>query len=404
MPGFLSSKAAMAVAVQADSVTRAAIATPGDLVPFANLRSNPDTFTLTNPEATGSVHRPGDAVLGRAANDTFDIIMRGPGGAAPPAANDYVPGRIMRAAGFEEIVFAGLASEALGGVSSNAGATTVVTLGVLASAVDDFYVGYTIQFASIGGGSGVGSTSQIIAYDGTTKVATLGEKLASLPTGNYTIPPQTVYRLLGTFSQLFLTFDKWLDKKRYKQQNGIPAQMQMAFPTSNRGDTAIPLMTVGLQGDIDEADDEVDESAPLVPAAGAIPPFRAGKLSLNGVAVGGASVTYDHGIQVAFPPNPNKPTGNDAGCIVETRRSVSLNLNEVLLTEQDRNALANTQTEVPLMLSYGNVAGRTVYFCVPAGRLGFSAADPSGQFVTTNPTLFIDGADKAVAISFPYYT
>lgn len=404
MSGFLSSKASLAVAVQADSVTRATIATPADLMPFANLRSNPETFTLANPEVTGSVHRPGDAVLGRAANDAFDIVMRGPGGASPPAANAYVPGRIIRAAGFQEIIFAGLASEALGGASSNAGATTTVILGVGASAVDDFYVGYTIQFASIGGGSGVDSTSQIVDYNGTTKVATLGEKLAALPTGNYSIPPQLIYRLQGDFTPLYLTFDKWLDQKRYFQQNGIPAQLQWNFPTSNRGDTNIPLMSVGLQGDIDEAQAEADEAAPLVAAGGAIAPFRDGKLFLNGVALGGASVAYEHGIQVAFPPNPNKPTGNDAGCITETRRSVSLNLNEVLLATFNANALAAAQTEIALMLQYGNVAGRTVYFCVPSGRLGFGAADASGQFVTTNPTLFIDGAEKAVAVSFPYFT
>lgn len=401
---FLSTKTALAIAVQADAVTRATVSTPADLLPHANLRTENEIFTVANPEYTGSIHTVGDAQLGRAASMNFDVMMRGPGGSAPPAAGTYVPGRILRAAGFDEIVFAGLTAEALGVGGSNAGATTTVVLGSNASSVNDFYVGFTIQFASLNGGSGVKSTSMIVAYNGATKTATLGEKLASVPTGNYSIPPQLVYRLNATANQLFLTCDKWHDKKRYKQQNGIPSQLQMTFPTANRGDVALPVMSVGIAAEINESDAEVDENAPLTPAAGTIPPVRDGKLALNGVYVGGSSVTYDHGIQVGFPPNPNKPSGNDAGVITRTQRSVQMTLNEVLKSVQDINALANAGTYVPLMLQYGTVAGRTVGFCVPRGRLSFTNADASGDFVTKEVTLVIDDADKCVAVSFPYFT
>jgi hypothetical protein len=404
MSGFLSTKTSLAIAVQADAVTRATVTTPGDLLAHANLTTNNEVFTVANPEYTGSIHAVGDAIFGRAASMSFDVMLRGPGGASPPAAGTYVPGRILRAGGFDEIVFAGKASAALDAGGSNAGTTTTVVLDATASAVDDFYVGMVIQFAGLNGGSGVKSTSTIIDYNGTTKTATLGEKLASVPTGNFTIPPQLVYRLNATASQLYLTCDKWHDKKRYYQQNGVPSQLQMTFPTSNRGETALPVMSVGISADIDESQDELDENAPLTPALGSIPPVRDGKLSLNGVYVGGSSVSYDHGIQVGFPPNPNKPSGNDAGCIVRTQRSVELNLNEVLLSVQDLNALANAGTSVPLMLTYGVVAGKTVSFTVPSGRLNFSNADPSGDFVTKTTQLLIDGADKAVAISFPYFT
>lgn len=404
MSGFLSTKTAVAIEVQADAQTRATISTPADLIPLANLRTANEAFTVANPEYTGSVHSPGDAVLGRAASMSFDVMLRGPGGSAPPAAGAYGPGKILRAAGFEEIVEPGLAAEALGVGGSNAGATTTVVLGATASPTTGAYVGYTIQFAGLNGGSGVRSTSIITAYDGATKTATLGEKLGSVPTGNYSLPPQLVYRLDADAPELYLTFDKWLDKKRYYQQNGNPSALQFTFPTSNRGDTALPTMSVSISGDIDESQDEADEAAPLTPAAGSIPPFRAGKLALNGVYVGGASVSYDHGIQIGFPPNPNKPSGNDAGCIVQTQRTATMNLNEVLLSVQDRNALANAQGYVPLMLQYGNVAGKTVGFCIPEGRLNFSNADGSGQFVTSETQMLIDGADKAVALSFPFYT
>lgn len=400
---LLSTRTSLAIAVQADSATAATIATPADLIPIANLSNAGEVFQTANPEFTGSIHAPGDAVFGRSPGINFDMMLRGPGGSAPPDAGALGLGRYLRACGFDEIVFAGKVSAALAAGGVNTGATTTVVLDATASAVDGFYVGYVIQFANLNGGSGVRSTSTIVAYNGTTRTATLGEKLASVPTGNFTIPPQLVYRLNGAANPLWLTFVRWHDRKRYNAQNGIPSQLQMNFPTANRGDIGLPIMSCGLTGD-DQATAEVDENAPLTPAAGAIPPVRDARLALNGVNVPGASVSYDHGIQVAFPPDPNQVNGNAPGQIVRTQRSVTMNLNEILLSMQDRNALARTQTPVPLMLRYGNVAGRTVAFTVPSMRLSFSNPDPGGEFVTSEVTGLIDDSTGAVAISFPYFT
>lgn len=402
MSDFLSNRTSLAVKVQADSTTAATIATPADLCPIANLANAGEVFTAANPEYTGSIHAVGDAVFGRAPGATMDIMMRGPGGSAPPVADAYVPGRFLRACGFDEIVFAGKVSAALAAGGVNTGATTTVVLDATASAVDGFYIGMVIQFAGVNSGSGFKSCSTIVAYNGTTKMATLGEKLASVPTGNFTIPPQLVYRLNGAANPLWLTFVRWLDRKRYNSQNGIPSTLSMNFPTANRGDVSFPTMSVGLVGD-DAATPEVDESAPLTPPAGAIPPVRNGKLVLNGVAVPGSSLSYEHGIQVAFPPNPNKAGGNDSGRIIRTQRSVSMNLQTVTLATQDRNALARLQGYVPLMLHYGEVAGRSVSFVVPELRLNFSNPDLGGDFVTETVDGFIDGSTNAVAISFPFY-
>lgn len=400
---FLSTRTALALVVQADATTRASVSTTDDLIPHANQRVGNEVFTQANPEYTGTIHTVGDAVLGDAPSLAFDVMLRGPGGSAPPSADDYVPGRFLRACGFDEIVFAGKASAALAAGGSNSGATTTVVLDATASSTDDFYVGYPIQFAGLNGGSGHRSCSTIIAYNGTTKTATLGEKLASVPTGNFTLPPALIYRLNGSASQLHLTFDRWNDKKRYQAQNGIPTQLQMTFPTSNRGDTALPIMSCGIGGD-HAATPEVDENAPSFTPAGSIPPIRNGRLALNGVNVAGASVTYDHGISVAYPPDPNQITGNASGAIVRTQRTVTLNLLEVLLSVQDRRALATAQGYVPLMLSYGTLAGRAVSFTIPQMRLSFPEIDAGGDFVTSSIAGLIDGSTGAVAIAFPYFT
>ena len=400
---LLSTRTSLAIAVQADSTTAATITPPGDLIPVANLSNAGETFQTANPEFTGTIHAVGDAVFGRSPGINFDMMLRGPGGSAPPAAGTYGLGRYLRACGFDEIVFAGKASAAIAAGGVNTGATTTFVMDVTAVATDGFYVGMTVQFATLNGGSGVRSTSTIIAYNGTTRTATLGEKLAAVPTGNFTIPPQLVYRLNGAANPLWLTFVRWHDRKRYNAQNGIPSQLSMTFPTANRGDIGLPIMSCGLTGD-DQAVPEVDENAPLTPSAGPIPPVRDARLALNGVNVPGASISYDHGIQVAFPPDPNQTNGNAAGQIVRTQRSVSMNLNELTLAMQDRTALARTQTPVPLMLRYGNVPGRTVAFTVPSMRLSFSNPDPGGDFVTSEVTGLIDDSTGAVAISFPFYT
>lgn len=403
MTALLSQKTSLALSVQADALTRATVTTPGDLIPMASLTSSNEVFSVANPEYTGSIHAVGDTITGDAPSISFDVMLRGPGGSAPPSAGAYVPGRYLRACGFDEIVFAGKASAALGAGGVDTGATTTVELDATAESTNDFYVGMVIQFAGVSGGSGAKSCSQIIAYNGTTKIATLGEKLASVPTGNFTIPPQLVYRLNAAAAPLWLTFDRWHDKKRYQAQHGIPSQLQMTFPTANRGDVGLPVMSCGLNGD-HAATREVDENAPLTPAAGAIPIFRDGKLALNGVYVPGSSVSYDHGIQVAFPPNPNKASGNDSGQIVRTQRSISMTLNEVLLSVQDLNTIAAAQSNVPLMVQFGAVAGRSVFFTVPSMRLSFSNPDPSGHFVTKEVSGLIDAADKSVAIAFPFFT
>ena len=89
---------------------------------------------------------------------------------------------------------------------------------------------------------------------------------------------------------------------------------------------------------------------------------------------------------------------------MRTVRSVSLNLQTVTLATQDRTALAALQAPVPVMLHYGNVAGRSVSFVVPQTRLNFSNPDAGGEFVTEQVDGFIDGSTNAVAISFPFYT
>ena len=68
---------------------------------------------------------------------------------------------------------AGIALSLVAGVSA-----TSVTLSATSSAIDDYYVGYTLRIAS---GVEIGDTAVVTAYNGTTKIATLGAGLTGAP-------------------------------------------------------------------------------------------------------------------------------------------------------------------------------------------------------------------------------
>lgn len=395
---FRSSATALAIKVQSAVDVAATIATPADLISCYDLRPSVETYTLANPEYTGTVDRPGDFVLGRGRSITFNVVLRGPGGAAPPAADAFVLGRILRAARFAELT---QATPLLASGAITAGTTTSGILPVGASGVDDFYNGLPAILSDQG--AGVRGLTMVRDYVGASRLATFMETFGSAPAANVTIPAFLAYRYNASAPDVYLSADFWLDKKRYKMLNGVVSGLQFNFPVSNRGDTAVTYLAVTLTGDVASTGSEIDENAPVVPSQGGIPPFRDGDAWLANKSVCGSSFTADMGIRVAYPPCPGKPTGAEAPQIVETRRSASMTLNETLLSASDFNALADAQNYQGLWLQYGNTTGKTVSFGITDGRLGYSEADPSGEFVTRSPEMYIDGAEKAVSLVFPYY-
>jgi hypothetical protein len=119
----LTSQAALAIKAQSAPGTYAT-PTSSDATMVANLSWTPQAITSESPEYTGSIHRAGQIVLGATYDVSFDILIRGPGGASPPAADAFIFGRVMRALGFTENIISSAipaAAEALGG-----GSTTTV--------------------------------------------------------------------------------------------------------------------------------------------------------------------------------------------------------------------------------------------------------------------------------------
>jgi hypothetical protein len=390
----LSQNTALAIAVQSAADAYAS-PTSADCYPISNLRPSINGITITNPEYLGTVHAPGDAVIGKTLELSFTIVIRPPGGASPPSAGAFIPGRVLRAAGFTENLIAAAipaAAEPLGGGST----TSMAKLGTTAAATADLYKGLVVNLPS--NGSYPRSLAAIRAY-AADKSATLPETFGSAPTGNYQIPKQLAYQLSASAPVTFLSASFWLGGRRFNGINLAVSALKFNFPTAGKDAQAFPTIDVTLAGDLYS---DADETAPVLAPLGAIPVFRDGDFWLSNTALGGSSFTVDMGLKVGYPPNANKTNGNDPAQIVQTKRTVNVTLNQQLKATFDLIGKADGQAYHSTWAQYGYTAGAIVSFIVPDARFNYQSPDPSGDFVTTGGDLFIDGADKAINLIFPY--
>jgi hypothetical protein len=334
-------------------------------------------------------------VLGATYDVTFEILLRGPGGSAPPAADAFIAGRVLRAIGFTENVVSAaipVAAEALGAGST----TTTAVLGATAAATADLYKGLALRLAS--DPAAPLDLTMIRAYS-SAKTATLPETRSGAPTGNYQIPRQIAYTLSATGTPPVLSFALWQGSSRYNFVDMAPSSARIIFPTSSRDSNDYARLQVTFSGNLHS---DLAEAAPTVTSTLAIPPFKGGKLYVAGLPVGGSSVTVDLGLRVGFPPNPNMASGNDPAQLVETRRTLTLELNKLAKSYLDILALATGQGNYSVEIVYGLAAGNYIGFIATDGRFNFPATQAGGDFFTTSGNFYVDGADKTLSLTFPY--
>lgn len=395
----LANMQALALACQS---APGSIATLGasDRIAVANLRMQPQAITAENPEYTGSIDRKGPIVLGATWDLSFDVLIRGPGGSAPPAADAFLFGRALRSLGFtEQVVSAAVpvAAEALGGSGNT---TAIAALGASATATDDLYTGFAIQLATLGTIGQAESLAMIHDYVGTGKLASIAQTAGSAYSGNYQIPKQLAYTLSPTGTPPLLTLSRWAGNRRYDFGDMAPSSARLTFPTSAPGATDYSRLSVTYSG---ELVDYADEAAPVVSTSLAIPPFKGGKQHVDGLAMGGSSFSIDLGLRTGFPPNPNSDTGADPNQLVERRRTVSLTLNQVAKSVKDFIAHANAQDNHYMQALYGLASGNYCGVMLSGMRFNFPSEAEEGAFLAHQLEAYIDSADKTVAIVFPYH-
>ena len=395
--GLKANKTALAIAQQPVIDTFVQPSSTTEVLPVANVNFNIQGVTVQSEEYTGSIHRNGDEVIGKNCSLTFNIYLRPPTGGAVPAANAYLPGRILQAAKFTENRVATAippAPEAIGAGPT----TTSVTLGASAAATAGLYKGLLVSLASIGANYQQRLTA-IRSYTA-GKLATLMETLSGAPSGNYQIVPQLAYqRSTSETDPDPLSQSLWLDGLRFDLVNMRVSGLRINLPVSTRTQGAIPMLEVTMTGTIQAT---ADEATPAIPALGAVPKFRDGDLWIANKAVGGSSIIVDLGLRTAAPPNPNKADGSDAEELVESRTTVTADLQKYRKAQFDTLALADGQAQHAVWAQYGIGPGAVVSVNVPDARFNYRSPNIGGDHVNETGDLFVDAADRNVNIVFPF--
>lgn len=366
-----------------------------DLLRFSNCRLQIDGVTIANDEYTGSPFKNADDIAGKRVTLTFNVKMRPP--TSLPAANAFVPGRLLQSAKFTEVRTATAipaSPEALGLGSD----TTHAKLGSSASTTDDIYRGFPL-ILSDNGSSYKERLTAIRDYVGSTKMAELMEELGSTPAANWQIPTFIgYYRDVTSADPAILSLVLWMGGVRYDLVNCGVTGLRWVLPTSTKQQAAYPEFEFTLDCTIDATS---DEATPSIPAAGAVPLIKDADVILANKAVGTSTVTIELGLQADYPPNANQPDGTDAPEIAGGTATASLTMQKYLKADLDTLAMADAQAYHPFFMQWGASAWHTVQIIVPDARLNFPNPDLSGGTIMENAGLFIDVLDRNLGIVFP---
>jgi len=394
-----SNKTAMAFAMQAQTDVFVIPSASLDLYPVSNLNFSIAGITVENPEYTGSIHKNGPDVVGKTISGSFNINMRPPGGDDVPVANAYIPGRVLKAAKFTETIVSApipAAAEAIGGAGNT---TTAVTLGATAGTAVDLYKGMALLLPTIIGPARDKITA-IRSYSA-AKLAALMETLDLAASGTYQIPKQVSYqRSISESDAPLLSVSQWLDGMRYDLVNFRISGLRWVMPVSTRDGATTPTFEVTYTATINSYG---DEATPAIPAKGATPSFKDGKLFVAGKAVGGSNLTVDFGLRTAYAPDPNYADGSGAGELVESTTTINMDRQAYLKAQFYTLAMAEGQAYYPVYAQWGYTGGKLVQVVVPDARFNYQSPTLGQDFITETGDMYVDVFDRNVCINFPYF-
>lgn len=367
--------------------------TSADMIPIEAPDDGFDMISADDPTLTGAVWNTPRIFLGKRGRAGATARLRGPGGAAPPAAGAWPLGRILQAAGFTELRNA----TAITAAAQAGGTTSSIVLDAAQSAVDDFYKGFPIQHASIG--SGFRQTSMIRSYAGASKTATLAEILGAAVTGgDFTIPPALIYVLSTGLTIPLLSASVWRGRRRRDYADCALSSFAINVPVANDQQTDLPSVEFAMMG---TPQPEADTTTPALASSMLTPPppAKAGKFAFNGIKIGHQSIRFEFGLETGAPPNQNNDSGQEAYEIMSGTRTVAMDINQTLLSELDVGALVDAQTSIPVMSTFGLGAGNRFGLLMPNGTL--DPFNPTGRngFVGLNGNANPTDVDKSLALA-----
>lgn len=386
---------AMGVAIQP---TPGLFVAPGvnDLMAVSQPANSRDPIVTDDPTNTGTIWTPPRILLGKTGTAGATFPLRGPGGAAPPAAQAWPFGRILLSAGMTETINAA----AIAGVLQVGSTTSQLRLAVGESAVDDAYLGAPIQHAALGAGA-IGSTSIIMDYLGATKDAIVPETIIAPAAGSaYTIPPFLSY-VLGTLttSPPLLSVSVWRDKRRYDYKDCRPTTLSFDVPVGNEYNTGFPASEFAFKGTLVGSSQDVTPQIPAAVRAVPIPPAKGGKFVLDRTVLGHGSIRWTAGTEVGAPSNQNQANGIDAYEIMSGTRTLALDLNQMDVADFDFEAREDAQTIMPALSTWGAGAGNRFGLMVPGVVIDPLNIGARNGFVSLTGDAHPVQVDKSVALA-----
>lgn len=387
----------MAVAIQSVANVFTAPA-QADVIAVAVPNNNVEILTAADPTATGAVWEASPVYLGKTGTAGASLALRGPGGAAPPAANAWPEGRILQSAGWAEIINTTSRNPAMQAGST----TTALVLAGTESATDDILVGAPLQTASVG--TGFRQTTLVVDYIGATKTAHIAETLSGAPTTGtaYTIPAYMLYQL-GTMvaSPPLLSVSIWRDKKRYDYSDWRPTSLTIDIPVANDANQSFPTIEFAGRGiPVAEADDVLPATTTLdARLAIAPPPARGGKFYMDRTKLGHQSLRFTETLEVAAASNQNQDAGQDGYEIMSGTRTVDLDLNQMNVTDFNVQSRVDARTVMPIMSTWGSGAGNRFGFLLPQTRLNALSPGDRNGFVNLTGNADVVPADKSATLA-----
>lgn len=368
---------ALLVATQAVAGTPETLDPVTDQIIVEDLQRQFDPQTVQSAENSGTLDdNEGNEVTGIRGGVTFVINLTGEGA----AGQEPRYARILQACSWQ----LQLTPTAIGPTACQAGgSTTQVPLDAGASAVDDAYTGMPINLT----GDMTVSTF-VIAYDGTTKVATVLDTLPGVPTisTNYEFPANARLRP-GSGIIPMLTTAAYIDDVKYLFEG---CRGNAVFEKTTAG---LVRARVTLQGNWVET---ADEAAPteIYDRMNKIK-FLGGKAHIDGVPVAVSTVSLDPQASLAFDPNPNLPQGFDAPEI--TGRDMQLTIDPNLVSAATRNTIDNMSRSkehvVHTIAGKSTEAGNRLSMLVPRGMISGYAPGERSNIATEQLTMTCKGAD-----------
>ena len=290
----------------------------------------------------------------------FEVEMAGSGTAGTAPAW----GPLMRACGHAETLVAAAVTG-----TAQAGTTTTLTLAASGtSSTDDAYVGLPV---SITGGTGSGQSNFIVAYNGTTKVATMAYPFTTAPgaSSGYSVGPGAVYKPIDLNTES-ATIYLYIDGRLHKLTGA------RGTVTVSMASKAIPTLKFAITGLFNQPTD----------AAGPTPtytPFQV-PLMVNAVNTPLVNVQSFGAVMSAFTLEQvatvtfRNPAGGTEQVLQTNRESTgSITIEDTTVAAKDWWTAIKQSTLGGLAITHGTAAGNKV--SVTAGQVQISAPQGSDE-------------------------